>query len=1000
MGFLINQEKLTAEDAFLVCDADEYKGVQRVAGYVAEDMEKVFGAKPGIGHAIHQGTQIVFGTAGRSEVLTELCDSYGIDLADLSGKRECYRIFCPATNQSDDTFYSNILVIAGSDKRGTIYGLLKLSELLGVSPFVNWLSVMPAHRDEFIFESCTEIVSKEPSVRFRGFFINDEWPAFGTWVSHRFGGFNRKAYEQIFELLLRLRGNYLWPAMWSARFSVDGPGLESAVLADELGIVMGMSHHEPCLRHGEEYKYLRGKGSPYGDAWNFLTNREGITRFWKDGLLRSGGFENVITIGMRGEADSTILGKEATLKDNIDLLRDVIKTQHELIRECVNEDLAKVPRMLALYKEVEPFFYGDEKTQGLMGDPALEDVILMLCDDNFGNLRTVPDEEMRKHSGGYGMYYHYDYHGHPVSYEWVNSSSLYKTWEEMTAAYEFGIRQLWIVNVGDIFTNEFPLSYFLSLAYDYDHWGMSNPESAGEYTRKFAKDLFGEFLPAEKVQRIAGLLKDYTHIAHNRRPEAVSETVYAPMAYREREMMEAKLSEITGQLTDLKESCPPQAYPAFYQLVYYPAMANCNLQRMWLSVTYNHYLAKIGAAMTNGESKRALTFLKKDKALVDELHAYADGKWYGMGLSKHIGFRKWNDEECRNPVLCSLEPLEIGRIICVLPETGDYTQGGDWSGRELMLPDFIRYDTDSAEIYLYNAGSEDAEYEVICEDEYLRIERNAGVVRGSGMNVLKVTFDRERFSVTETEKDEDGNDTKGQITGDGSNAKDQITGDHKASENLKIRRAEGMIRILTKSGKIQIRVPVCSVVHTRTDLTPDNLFIMADDYVAINAEHYAKKSASDKGEFVLLEDFGKYNAGLKAFPVHENYVSETDSPCLEYDFLADREGDCELILILAPTNPPFRDQKLMFGCSVNGGKIRHVNAVPQGSRVTDEDLHWRRIALENDRKCSLGFSCIEGINKIRIYAESPCFVLEKLIIRRKEARLQEAYLGPRETMRI
>ena len=240
-----------------------------------------------------------------------------------------------------------------------------------------------------------------------------------------FGGVNAKMYEGVFELLLRLKGNYLWPAMWASCFAEDGPGLESAELADELGVVMGLSHHEPCLRHGEEYSHVRGKDSIYGDAWSFISNKEGITRFWRDGLKRNGHLENVITVGMRGERDSTILGANATLKDNIDLLRDVLKTQEQLIKEEVNEDLTKVPRMLALYKEVEAYYYGDEKTPGLKeGCDELEDVILMLCDDNHGYLRSLPDEKMRRHPGGFGMYYHFDYHGGPISYEWINSTYL------------------------------------------------------------------------------------------------------------------------------------------------------------------------------------------------------------------------------------------------------------------------------------------------------------------------------------------------------------------------------------------------------------------------------------------------------------------------------------------------------------------------------------------------------------------------------------------------
>ncbi|MCR5283563.1 MAG: glycosyl hydrolase 115 family protein [Lachnospiraceae bacterium] len=984
MDAVINQRTLKAQETVLICDTGEYAGVIRAAGYVALDMEKVFGIRPKIGHTPGAGLQIVFGTLGRSALLDEICKAYAADLSGLLGKRECYEILLLEQKQDagkEPQEPAQYLVIAGSDKRGTIYGLFRFSRLLGVSPFVNWLSIMPGKREEFVFTSDMQIRSKEPSVRFRGFFINDEWPAFGTWVNKRYGGFNRQAYEGIFELLLRLGGNYLWPAMWSARFSEDGPGLESAKLADELGIVMGMSHHEPCLRHGEEYKYLRGKDSPYGDAWSFLSNREGITRFWRDGLLRSGGFENVITIGMRGEADSTILGKEATLAENIDLLRDVIKTQNALIKECVNEDLSKTPRMLALYKEVEPFFYGDETTQGLMEDEALSDVILMLCDDNFGNLRTVPDERMRKHSGGYGMYYHFDYHGHPVSYEWVNSSCLYKTWEEMCNAYEFGIRELWIVNVGDIFTNEYPLSFFLALACDFERWGSSHPDSPADFTHLLTEQLFGEAFSPEDTMRIAALLKDYTHIANNRRPEALDDQVYAPMAYRERERLDQKLSEMIETLDALKEKCPPEGYPAFYQLVYYPAMTNCNLQRMWLAVTYNHYLADIGAALTNAVGEKACALLARDRELIEELHEFADGKWYGMGLSKHIGFRRWNDEECKNPVICHLEPLSQGRLFCVIPETGDYTQGGDWSGHTLLLPDFIRYETTTAKIYLYNAGGEDGAFEVQTEDRFLQVETTHGVVKGCDMSTLTITLDPEVFC-------------------------DMIR-PQQICEGIVARRAEGRILILTETGRIEVRVPACipsfeedQAEGKQEDGSRGNVFFMADDYVSIGAESFVNMAASDRGRFAVLRDFGKQQAGVKAYPVTERFTPGKDSPFVEYKFISEREGACELTLHLAPTNPPFRDQKILFGLQVNEGPIRSCNIVPEGSRVTDEDPDWRQIALCNERRFTTGFECKRGRNRIRVYAQSPCFVLEKLVIRKEEAALQPSYLGPSETLRV
>lgn len=214
-------------------------------------------------------------------------------------------------------------------------------------------------------------------------------------ISH-YGGFTAEMYDLIFETLLRLKGNYLWPAMWTSSFSLDGPGEENARLADCYGIVMSNSHHEPCLRHSEEWDLVRGEDSVYGNEWSYLTNREGLIRYWRDGLLRSGKYENIITIGMRGERDSLMLGEDASLEQNISLLKEIITEQRKLIRECVGEN---EPEMLALYKEVEAYYYGDETTPGLKDWDGLDGVTLMLCEDNYGNMRTLPTEEMRSHRG-------------------------------------------------------------------------------------------------------------------------------------------------------------------------------------------------------------------------------------------------------------------------------------------------------------------------------------------------------------------------------------------------------------------------------------------------------------------------------------------------------------------------------------------------------------------------------------------------------------------------
>lgn len=958
-------------------------GIKKITDKVAGDVELVTGVRPRVLCGVAQEeflsmaeeveTVIVPATIGKSRMLEQMERKELICLEEIRGKRECYGWFFQKNPKKDG---SQILLIAGSDKRGTIYGLFHLSELLGVSPFVDWCGIKPPHRDRAGLCPSMACVTKEPSVRYRGFFINDEWPAFGTWCNRRFGGFGAAVYEHIFELLLRLKGNYLWPAMWSARFGDDGPGLANAMLADEYGIIMGMSHHEPCLRQGEEYKYLRGKDSVYGDAWNFRTNREGILRFWKDGLLRRGKFENVITVGMRGEADTAILGEKATLEENIELLRDVLKTQNGLIRECVNPDLERVPRMLALYKEVEEFYYGNDEVQGLIGSEELEDVILLLCDDNYGNLRTLPTEEMRAHKGGYGMYYHLDYHGWPVSYEWMNSSYLPKIWEQMTTAYEFGVRELWIVNVGDIATQEFPLSYFLDMAYDFERWGSSAVNQTMEYTRQWIARQFGGF-PGEIRERIADILQGYTRIIQKRRPEAMHPMVYHPVHGGE---TQDTLDEIGRILTEteavyawVRETAPEYVSP-FVALVYYPAAGTLNLTKMHLLAGMNQYLAKLGALCANDYGDAAEQCLRRDRELVKAYHEMDGGRWYGMGLSEHIGFVHWNEDECQNPVICRVLPADKPRLVVTVDHTMQHVEGSPWLSNWMEVRDFLNPSCHSAGITVYGMSMCGAAYEITEKPEWLSVSAMRGMVDGS-------THKRERL---------------------------ELTVDRKRAAQCREKETDtvvqGVLKIKTPAGSCRIRVFVCVGLPVDTA----GIFVDTAGYIAIEAEHYAKKEAGwlmqKKGkrkqetvQFCCIRDYGKTKSAMKAFPVTAYCVPGKNAPYLEYHFSVQQRGRYTLTLYMQPTNPVANDQKLCYGVQNNGGKIVIHNAIPEGYRIGDQGEFWAEGVLSQIRRQELAISCDKGINRLRIYAMTPGFVLEKLSICPEGTDIPESYLGPKET---
>lgn len=948
-----------------------FPGVIRVTEKVAHDVELVSGKKPQILvekeipetlESSGEDWTIIAATKGKSSFLKKLEEAGSAELKELEQKRECYAwIFPEIKNRTK----SNLLVIAGSDKRGTIYGLFHLSEMLGVSPFVDWCGLMPPKQEKIELREDMACISKEPSVRYRGFFINDEWPAFGNWCNHNFGGFNAKAYDHVFELLLRLKGNYLWPAMWSARFADDGPGLLNAELADEYGIIMGMSHHEPCLRQGEEYKYLRGKNSVYGDAWNFRTNREGITKFWEDGLKRSGKFENVITVGMRGEADTAIMGKNATLEDNIQLLRDVLKTQKKLIQEHVNPDLTRVPRMIALYKEVEEFFYGDEKTKGLMGAEELEDVILMLCDDNYGNLRTLPTEEMRKHAGGYGMYYHLDYHGWPVSYEWINSSYLPKIWEQMSMAYDFGVRELWMVNVGDIATQEFPLSFFLDMAYDFDRWGSRALNCTQEYTRKWVRQQFGS-VEEETQDTIADILEQYTKIIHRRRPEALNPETYHPVQEKESSRIFEEAEQLLKKLQDVYETIEktnPQNLSAFIALVYYPAFGTMNLVKMQILAGWNHYYANLGAVCANDYVDEVERCMEQDRKAVEMYHQMDQGRWYGMGMSQHIGFTHWNEDECRNPVVMRVIPLKKRSILVAADGTAQHAEGSPWLDNTMKLKDFLNPDCTRASVTLYSRSDLKAEYKVLKKPGWLSVEPMEGWLDGVSQKKVRLNLTLIKQRLPETNQDT----------------------------------IQDSLEIATPEGKCEITVPV----YTGNLQDKKNVFVDTRGYLSIEAAHYVNSVPGNykdrQVKFENLQGYGKTNSAMKAFPSDACTVPGQDAPYLEYQFVLEESGTYEAEFYMQPSNPVTRENQLLYAVRINEEMTETVNAVEKDYQVGDQAEKWAEGVLSQIRRQTVSIKCRAGFNTLRVYHVTPGFVLEKIVIYPMGEKPEESYLGPAET---
>lgn len=962
-----------------VVEASAYEGVRRIAAKVAKDVEKVGGIRPAIYEAAdaeavinpEDGTDLSGGfvlcaTWGKSALLEELCRSGKLMMEEVAGKREVYGI---SLVEKPFPGIARILVICGSDKRGSIYGLFALSEYIGVSPLCYWGDVEPLKRAVIEIGSDIVQISREPSVKYRGFFINDEWPCFGNWTFSHFGGFTAEMYDHVFELLLRLKGNYLWPAMWTSSFPLDGPGLLNEELADIYGVVIGFSHHEPCLRASEEWDKVRGEDSPYGNEWNYYTNPKGLEKYWADGLKRSGIFEHIVTIGMRGERDSSMLGEQATLKENIDLLKSIIRKQRKLIGENINQDVDQVPQLLALYKEVEAYFYGDEHTEGLKEWKELDNVIFMLCEDNYGHMRTLPSPELRSHKGGFGMYYHFDYHGSPVSYEWMPSTPLSRVWEQMTMAYDYGIQDVWIVNVGDLKGNEVALSYFLALAYDYDTWGSSAPNSWQQYMLEWAACNYpGQ--ESGKQEAIAAIYTDYVAINALRRPEALHPGIYHPCHYNETK----KLLERARRLEERNESIYSElkeenVRDAYYSMVYYPAKTSMNLLKMHLYAGLNAHYASQGRKVANVYGEKLAECIVRDRELSAEFGSFRGGKWRGMELEEHIGFTKWNDDGWRYPVQMRVEPVTKPRMSVSRADDEMIAVKNYGTPTCIRVDDFLSPGIDRVSLEISNDGVGSLDYEITGEiPAWLQVSPMKGSV--AELTVVDFICDSEH------------------LPWEAQTAK-----------------------LLISDGNTQVAVAVSGRKHScLTDITeadnqgdrlPAGTFLPCRDMIVMEAHHYTEKKDTDKGSFTLLTEYGRSGYGMKVLPSTADFTETEDKPSLTYSFCIPEEGDYRVELWTEPTNSLQHRRPLRVMLKDAAGQpIVHelLSSAFRGGDPGDEA--WCQGTLDQIRITGETMCFDKGLQTLTVEPLEAGVIIERILIYGVGKEPAQSYLGPEESYRL
>ena len=587
-------------------DANDCRGVSYAANALVKDIRNVSGSQATI--TSNRKATILVGTIGHSAAIDQLVKQKRINGNLLKGKREKFII----------TVVNNQLVITGSDRRGTIYGIYELSQQMGVSPWYDWADVPVEHHDS-IFVNKGIYTDGEPAVRYRGIFLNDEAPCLTSWVKNTYGtGYgDHRFYQRVFELVLRLRGNMMWPAMWGWAFYADDP--ENEKTADEMGVVMGTSHHEPMARNHQEYARNRqGWG-----AWNYQKNKEGLQKFFREGIERMKGTEQIVTIGMRGDGDEA-MSEDADTK----LMQQIIADQRKIITDVTGRKASETPQVWALYKEVLDYYDKGMKVP--------DDVTLLLCDDNWGNVRRVPNAQERKHKGGWGLYYHVDYVGAPRNSKMLNCTPVQNPWEQLTLAYENGIDRLWILNVGDLKPMEYPISQFMDIAWNPHKYAVNQITN---HTRDWCAQQFGEE-QADEAARLLNLICKYNGRCT---PEMLDKNTYSLENGEWQEVVNQYL-KIEADALRQYNSLPAAYHDAYRQIILFPIELMSNLHQMYFAQAQNHALYKQNNPKANIWADECERLFKRDSLICDYYnHKMSGGKWNGMMTQKHIGYKSWND---------------------------------------------------------------------------------------------------------------------------------------------------------------------------------------------------------------------------------------------------------------------------------------------------------------------------------------------------------------------
>ncbi|MEZ4850907.1 MAG: glycosyl hydrolase 115 family protein [Bacteroidia bacterium] len=912
--------------ASILYDASDYVLIQKSAGFLASDIEKVTGKKPSISTSKEQanGPVIIIGTIGKSALIDQLIANRKLKVDAIRGQWERFII---QTVKSPFPGIKEALVIAGSDKRGAAYGVFTISKEMGVSPWYWWADV-PVKKSKELFIKKERYVSNSPSVKYRGIFLNDEAPALRNWAEETFGGFNHQFYEKIFELILRNKANYLWPAMWRpAVFATDDP--ENARIADEYGIVISTTHHEPMMRYHEEWsRYDAG-------AWNYQTNKENLRKFWKEGIERMGDRESVVTLGMRGDGDEAMSEETA-----VGLMKTIIEDQRQIIEEVTEKPAKETPQVWAIYKEVQDYY-----DKGMRVD---DDILVLFCDDNWGNVRILPKKEDLGHSGGYGMYYHFDFVGGPVSYRWINVTQIERVWEQMNLSYQWGVKDLWIVNVGDLKPMELPISFFLDFAWDTD---AIRAKDLPNYYENWAEQQFGK----EYAQEIAEILALYTKYSARRTPEMLKPDTYSLSNYREADRILEEYKELLNKSNDIYKKLPQSYKAAYYQLAHFPIEIAANLNEMYVSAGKNTLYGLQSRASTNFYADKVRETFFRDAELTRYYHEkLADGKWNHIMSQTHIGYTSWNNPPVNKMPEVSYIQAPSSAGLGYVVEHGASSR---WTRGGLFSRSFSTFDPVNDQTYyleIFNRGNEKLDYSVSSKNDWIKLSVQKGSVQFEEKIMVSINWEKA---------------PKGQV--------------------------DGEIMISGAGQEFIIKVPI------NNNLFQVSGFVENNGIISIEAPHFTQKFDSESISWTTVPNLGRTNSSMTVEPANAaRQMPGTNSPRLEYTFTLFSEGDLNIETYLSPTLNYQKNEGLKYAIAIDDETPQIIN-IHEGDEKPDWEYPewWNNSVTDHIRKRqSVHKSIKPGVHTLKVWMVDPGVVFQKFVI--DAGGVQPSYLGPPESVYV